>query len=297
MFLYLLCFSFLTLSTVALSPQSPLLTAADVLDFPSPPADARRYYGSDPLQFGDLRLPPGPGPHPVAIIIHGGCWLAEYDIGHIGKMAAALTSSSIATWTLEYRRVGDAGGGWPGTFLDIARGADYVRVLKRDYPLDLGRVLAVGHSAGGHLALWLAGRASIAEGSPIYLADPIPVTGVLGLAAAADLAMVEKSGSCGHVIDAFMGGSPLQFPDRYQQGSPAQMVPLGVPQLLINGARDTVWGPVAESYYRKARKAGDAVELEVAPESGHFELIDPDSSTWPQVRKAAWSLLGRPASR
>ena len=135
-----------------------ILSAADLADFANPPADARIPYGDDPLQFGDLRLPPGGGPHPVAVFVHGGCWLSEYDIAHSSAVTAALAQSGIATWSLEYRRVGDEGGAWPGTLQDVARGADHLRSIAARYRLDLDRVIAAGHSAGGQLALWLAAR-------------------------------------------------------------------------------------------------------------------------------------------
>ncbi|MFQ5741202.1 MAG: alpha/beta hydrolase family protein [Acidobacteriota bacterium] len=272
------------------SGQSKFLTAEDVVSMPSPPPDKVISYGREPLQFGQLRLPQGAGPHPVAIVIHGGCWLSRYRIDHIGNLAQALTGVGFASWAIEYRSVGDRGGGWPGTFQDVARGADYVRELARTYPLDLSRVLAVGHSAGGHLALWLAGRHRIAADSPLFSENPLPLRGVLGLAAASDLALVEQQGSCDHVMDKFMGGSPSQFPRRYQQGSPVELAPLGVPQVLVNGAHDS-WSLVANSYYRAASKAGDPIRRIIAPDSAHFEMIVPTTSTWSLVQNAALSLL------
>jgi len=131
----------------------------EVLALPATPANARIAYGSAPTQFGELWVPPGPGPHPVAVVIHGGCWSAEYGEAHIRPVCAALARAGVAAWCLEYRRVGDEGGGWPGTFEDVARGADHLRAIAPAHGLDLQRVVAVGHSAGGHLALWLAGRA------------------------------------------------------------------------------------------------------------------------------------------
>ena len=133
-----------------------LMTSNDLDHLVAPPAEARISYGDDALQFGELRLPDGPGPHPVAIVIHGGCWLGEFDLTHIGTLAEALNEEGIAAWVIEYRRIGNPGGGWPGTFEDVARGADHLRKIAKEHPLDLDRVIAVGHSAGGHLALWLA---------------------------------------------------------------------------------------------------------------------------------------------
>src|SRR5439155_8576098 len=141
----------------------------------------------DSLQFGELRLPKGRGPFPVAIVIHGGCWRSDYDLKHVGPLAGALTERGIATWTIEYRRIGDPGGGWPGTFEDVAQAADHLRALARRYPLDLHHVVAIGHSAGGHLALWLAARPGLPPDAALASADPLPISGVVGLAAISDL--------------------------------------------------------------------------------------------------------------
>ena len=124
--------------------QDELMTAEDVIAMPSPPPDHRITYADGPLQFGNLRLPSGPGPHPVAIVVHGGCWLGAFDIGHIGPLAQAFADAGIAAWSLEYRRVGNPGGGWPGTFQDVARGADYLREIAAEHNLDLDRVIAIG---------------------------------------------------------------------------------------------------------------------------------------------------------
>jgi acetyl esterase/lipase len=275
--------------------ERPLLTSADDLYrlTIAPPPDARVSYGDEPFEFGEPRLPEGPGPHPVAIVVHGGCWLAQYDMAHARAMSEALASAGIAAWTVEYRRVGDEGGGWSGTFLDVARGADHLRVLARSYPLDLSRVIAVGHSAGGQFALWLAARERLPAGSPLRAADPVRLRGVVGLAAAGDLAFLHERGVCGDVIDKLMGGSPASVPDRYATGSPAQLVPLGTRQILISGARDELWSSVAARYIEAARAAGADLRVIEAPESGHFEMIDPSSSTWPFIRDAALELLGK----
>jgi acetyl esterase/lipase len=269
-----------------------ILTAEDLANFANPPADARIHYGDDPLQFGDLRLPPGKGPHPVAVFIHGGCWLAEYDITHSSKLTDALARNGIATWSLEYRRVGDEGGGWPGTFQDIAAGADYLRTIAADYDLDLDRVIVSGHSAGGHLALWTAARSQIPADSAIASENPLTVRGVLALAPAPDLGLLHERQVCGHVIDKLMGGSPAEYPDRYRYGDTVRLRPDGVPQVLIIGKYDDNWAPSGLSYFAAAKKRGDDVKNVEAAESGHFDMIDPDSTTWPLVLNSARDLLG-----
>ena len=158
------------------------MTAGDALALPRPEPTARLAYGPQLLQFGELRVPDGDGPHPVAVVIHGGCWLAEYDLGYMSALADGLTRDGVATWSIEYRRVGDDGGGWPGTFLDVAAAADSLVYLARDYDLDLDRVVAVGHSAGGHLALWLAARHRLQSDDPLRGRSPLRLSGVVALA-------------------------------------------------------------------------------------------------------------------
>jgi acetyl esterase/lipase len=269
------------------------MTSADLASFESPEPDHRIAYGDDPLQYGELRLPEGKGPHPVAILIHGGCWLSEYDIAHLRKLAAALTGTGVATWAIEYRRVGNAGGGWPGTFLDVAAGADHLKVLAKSYPLDLDRILAIGHSAGGHLALWLAARSKLKEREPFLTKDPILPRAVLGLAPAPDLAYLHETDACESAVDRLLGGSPQARAERYALSSLTSLVPLGVPQVLLLGRHDQNWAPVGRRYFDQAKAAGDDARLLEAPESGHFEMIDPDSTTWPMVADAVRDLLKR----
>ena len=268
-----------------------LMTSEDLAGFENPPPDARIHYGADPLQFGDLRLPDGDGPHPVAIFIHGGCWKAEFDITHSAKLAAALAQSGIATWSLEYRRVGNEGGGWPGTFTDIGRGADHLRVIAAAYSLDLDRVVAMGHSAGGHLALWLATRPQIPADADIGSSDPVALCGVLAMAPAADLGYLHGTKVCDHVVDSLMGGSPDDVPERYRWADPVRLGPDGVPQTLLFGRYDDDWNPAGERYLAAATARGDDVRKVVAEASGHFEMIDPDSSSWSMVREAVAGLL------
>lgn len=276
---------------VLLLMQLQVMTAADLSRLSAPPPRARITFGDDPRQFGELRLPEGEGPHPVAVVIHGGCWRSQFDISHIGALAQALTDEGIATWAVEYRRVGNPGGGWPGTFQDIAGGADHLREVAKDYPLDLDRVIAVGHSAGGHLALWLAARSRLGPDDPLYVSSPIALRGVVGLAPAPELALLYREGVCGDVIDGLMGGSPEAYPERYRVGSPGEHVPLGVAQRLVIGSYDRAWAPVGRSYASVAEASGDDVRVIEAEESGHFEMVDPSTSTWPLVRDAALALL------
>ncbi len=261
------------------------MTTADALARPRPEADARLPYAAHPSCFGELRLPPGAGPFPVVVLVHGGCWLAEYDLGYVAGLAAALTAAGHATWSIEYRRVGEAGGGWPGTFADVAAAADHVRGLAGSYPLDRQRVVAVGHSAGGHLALWLAARHVLPPDDPLRGPDPLPLAGVIGLAAIPDLAAYAAPEGCGSVVPDLLGGAPAAHPERLRRASPAALLPLGVPQVLLAGGRDTIVPPVHARDYAAAGEA-DAITVVEVPDAGHFELVVPEGRPWRELQQA-----------
>ena len=276
--------------------RSPL----DLVNAPVPPGATRVTYGSDPLQFGELRLPSTKGPHPVAIVIHGGCWVAKLGnmderavaIDNMRPAAAALTEAGIATWNIEYRRLGNPGGGWPGTFQDVARAADYVRTLAKTSPLDLTRVIAIGHSAGGHFATWLAARPKIPKNSEIYTADPIRLAGVVNLDGPPDLksALPQEKPICGDpVITNLVGGPPADRAERWAAASPAEMLPLGVPQEFFAGR---MFAPQVAPYEEAVKRTGDrGVHVTALPTAGHFVFIDPQSEIWPQVLAAAKRML------
>lgn len=268
-----------------------LISTEDLENLPNPEPTARVAYGEDPLQFGDLRLPSGEGRHPVVVVIHGGCWRSQYNIDHIGALSDALTHSGVVTWTIEYRRVGDPGGGWPGTFRDVGAGVDHLRMLAREYPLDLDRVVAVGHSAGGHLVLWLGARHKIEDPS-LGDDDPFPLSGIVSLAGVDDLRRALNEGVCDDMAAQLLGGSPDEVPERFARGSPIELLPMGVRQHLINGARDSIVPEAfGRDYVAAARRAGDSAELTVLPGAGHFELIVPTTDEWLTVRDAILEML------
>lgn len=263
-----------------------------ILDLPAPPADARITYGPGEYHFADLRVPPGAGPFPVVIGIHGGYWRARYGLDYFGHVCAALTASGTATWNIEYRRLGNPGGGWPGTFEDVACAADALRTVATSYPLDLTRIYAAGHSAGGQLALWLAGRHRIAVDSPLYNRDPVPLAGAASLAGVTDLRRGYDLHLSDGVIATLLGGSPVAYSDRYAAVSPLDLLPLGVRQLLITGDADTHVPPeLTQRYYAAARAIGDPVELLILPGADHFEPVDPRSGEWPMVAEAIHRLI------
>ncbi|HEX9618479.1 MAG TPA: alpha/beta hydrolase [Anaerolineales bacterium] len=261
-----------------------------VLYLPGPKGDVRRAYGPERSQFGDLYLPPGAGLHPVLIAIHGGFWRAKYGLEHLGHLCKALTGLGLATWNVEYRRLGQPGGGWPGTFQDIGMAAQRVEALAGEFPLDLGRLAVLGHSAGGHLALWLAaasaGRAisGVPELGDLRLP---PLRSAISMAGVSDLAAAWEMGLGAGVVSGLMNGSPKQYPERYAAASPVEMLPIGIPQILLHGRLDaTVPFALSERYAAVAESYGDPVRLVPLEGLGHFELIDPRSAAWPVVTAA-----------
>jgi acetyl esterase/lipase len=245
----------------------------------SPPTAHR--YGDDLEHVGELRLPvQSEPPWPVFVLIHGGGWRERWERDLMDGIASDLTQRGYATWNLEFRRVGPSGGGWPATFLDVAAGIDHLRELREHAPLDLGRVVAMGHSAGGHLAVCSAARAKLPPGSPG--ADPaVPVVAAVGLAGIYDLVSSAERGLDELSTIAFMDGLPSEHPDRYARASPAALLPIGVRQLIVTGVNDRP-DLVDDNrrYVRNAQAAGDDVELMELPDADHFTVIDPFSLTW-----------------
>ena len=283
----------LALATLTLAACAPAhagpLSFSDLLARPRPKADAHIAFGPGPRQFGELWLPAGKGPHPVVVLIHGGCWQAALPGTElVDFLANDLRRRGIAVWNIDYARLGDANGGYPDTFLDAGRGVDYLRVLARTHDLDLSHVVAVGHSAGGHLAVWAAGRKTLNPKSPLHTADPLPIQAVVSLAGINDLAAYRARGpdACGGLgtIDALVGAGHRHVTDLYADTSPSQMVPTGVKQYIVSGALDPIVPHAfGEAYAAKAKAAGDPAQAITIPGAGHFELIDPMSAAWKQI--------------
>lgn len=261
-----------------------LMTWPDLLERPRPAPTATVHYGADPLQVADVWVPEGPGPHPVVLMVHGGCWqtgIADRTI--MNWIADDLRRRGIAVWNIDYRGVDRPGGGYPGTFQDVAAAADALRAHAGEYRLDLRRVVATGHSAGGHLALWIAARPRLPEGSPLRMTDPLPIAAVVSLGGLPDLEEAARSeNGCGNeVVVRLTGGARAGRIDPFKDTSVPRLAPLGLPQVLINGRQDRIIPTAyAEGYARPMRAAGDDVRVRMLDATGHVELIAPETAAW-----------------
>jgi acetyl esterase/lipase len=260
-------------------------------------------YGDQPDHVVDVHLPPTAvlsdeeiGPRKFfALFIHGGFWKPEYDRAHTAPLAEALAAAGFVVGVPEYRRSAKVGGGWPGTFDDIAAAVDKVPSLIADATdglVDPSSFVLAGHSAGGHLALWAASRHHLPAGSPWRTEGPAGF-GVVALAAVSDLAACSRLNLGNGAADAFMGGGPGRLPDRYAAADPAALLPVNHRVRLIHGEQDDfVPAEMSAEYARRAQAAGDAdVECVLLPGAGHFEVIDPLSAAWPAVAHAFRSVL------
>src|SRR5579863_4787137 len=257
-----------------------------ILTLAPPPADARMAYGSDPNQFLDLRLPRDAkkfkGFYPTVINIHGGFWRAKYNLDHAGHLCAALTARGLATANLEYRRVGNDGGAWPGTFSDIRSAYQFLVQNAQAHNLDSRRVVVMGHSAGGQLALCLAAHESA-------------ITRVISLAGVVDLQRAYQLHLSNDAVVEFLRGTPSEVPDHYREADPMQLS-VHARQWLIHGQSDDVIPPAFSRDYVAAKqklpgdKKEDANLLELAG-ADHFDLIDPSAAAWTKVETTVLRLL------
>ncbi|MBV9608508.1 MAG: prolyl oligopeptidase family serine peptidase [Acidobacteria bacterium] len=248
--------------------------ASDILERRPPEPGIRLRYGADRNQFGELRLPVASAKHPVAMVVHGGYWRAQYDLSYSGHMARALTQAGLATWNVEYRRVGNQGGGWPGTFDDVTAGLRFLSQIGGKYNLDAQRVVAVGHSAGAQLAFCLAGH-------------KLGVHGVVSLAGVLDLRRAWELHLSNDAVVEFLGGTPSEVAEHYRDASPAELAISGtVRQRIVHGLRDdAVPYSISPDYVKAKRAKGEDVDLLTLASADHFDIVDPQSEVWPQVEK------------
>ncbi|MEQ1515094.1 MAG: alpha/beta hydrolase [Usitatibacteraceae bacterium] len=287
------------LAMTSASADAQSLTCKQILDRPELAGtrpDHKIAYGKETLQYGELWLPPAStkGPLPVVVLIHGGCWLADLPGPElVAFLADDLRKHGVAVWSLTYRRIGHRGGGYPGTFEDVANGVAHLQELGPKYNLDLGRAVVTGHSAGGHLALWVAAQDRIPAGSVLKREQAVKFKAVVGIAAIPDLAYFARAGAhaCGdktvdQLVDTAKRSPPRASADAavktvdasapFRDTSPSEMLPLGVKQILMHGVFDGIVPPaIGLRYQTRAKTMGDSVELIPLENSGHFELIAP----------------------
>jgi acetyl esterase/lipase len=298
--------------SVTQSPASPpdpagLMTWPDLLERPRPEPDSTIRYGEAALQVVDLWLPKGRGPFPTVLMVHGGCWQSEIaDRRIMNWIADDLRKRGVAVWNIDYRGVDRDGGGYPGTFADAAAAADVLRDHAVRHRLDISPLVAIGHSAGGHLALWLAARRAaslrppgplIPRGTPLISAHPLPIDAVVSLGGLPDLelAATPPGSGCGtEVIERLVGPPTLSSRHVYADTSVPRLAPLGVRQVLVNGLQDRII-PIAyaDDYAARMRAAGDEVEVRMLDRTGHVELIAPETEAWAAAVAEIDKALGR----
>jgi acetyl esterase/lipase len=249
-----------------------MTSSEDILSLAAPGADLRVPYGSDGNQFVDLRMPKTKGPHPVAICIHGGFWRAKYDLGYFGHLCAALTAKGIATANVEYRRVGNMGGGWPGTFADLRAAYQFLMQKARQYDYDARRAMVLGHSAGGQLALCLAAHET-------GLAAAISLAGVIDLQQAYELHLSHDA------VVEFLGGTPAEVADHYREADPMKLT-IRARQWAVHGGEDDVVPPaISKVYVSVKQKNKEDAQLVGIGGAGHFDIVDPRSAAWGNVER------------
>jgi acetyl esterase/lipase len=256
-----------------------MTSSEDILSLAAPKADARAAYGSDPNQFVDFRMPKQKGPHAAAICLHGGYWRAQYDLEYMGHLCAALAVGGITTANVEYRRAGNAGGGWPGTFADIRAAYQFVVQNAARYEIDTRRVIVLGHSAGGQLALCLAAHEA-------GLKAAISLAGVVDLQRAYELHLSNDA------VAQFLGGTPKEAADHYREADPMKLT-IGMRQWLVHGVEDDVVPPELSREYVKAKtKVKEDARLAMLAGAGHFEVVDPRAAAWKEVEKIVVGTIG-----
>ena len=234
------------------------MSAEDILSQPQPPPDERIAYGDDRNQFLEVRLPRTNGPHPVLLNIHGGYWRAKYDLAHAGHLCEALRAAGVATFNTEYRRVGNAGGGWPGTFEDIRSAYRFVQQEHSRFHLNPDKLVVMGHSAGGQLALCLA-------------AHETSVSRAISLAGVVDLKKAYALHLSNNAVVDFLGGKPDAVPEHYREADPMELSIPHARQWLLHGKDDdTVPPEFSRDYATQKKKAGESVELAADTAGGPF---------------------------
>jgi acetyl esterase/lipase len=270
-------------------------------------------YGSEPTSFGELKLPAGgERPFPVAVLIHGGCWRSDRgSTESFRALADVLAADGIATWNIEFRHVGHEGGGWPGTFLDLGQAIDFLPKLAREHPLDLNRIILVGHSSGGHFAAWLATRKRLPEKSVIRREPAMGFMGIVVSDAFIDPLVIDSKGVdgalyCGDpVLERLIGGPPETRAEQLREISPLAWLPWQIPQeYVVSSRRYPVTPPrrladgrttmAMPDYPALARAAGDTVNVEIVKDADHSDFMKANTAAFKAVHRAVIRLSGPP---
>jgi acetyl esterase/lipase len=263
------------------APSTTPIALKDLTSRPRPTGAIRLAYGPEKAQFVDLWLPAGKGPHQVVVLVHGGCWQSSYGLDLMDWAADDLRRRGVAVWNIEYRRLGEPGGGYPGTFQDVGKAMDLLGASAGKYGLKLDQVVAIGHSAGGHLALWAAARSRLPNASPLRTADPQRIDAVIAIGGLGDLQ--SPSDACGgaDTVAQLIGPASKARPDPLSDTSPVSLEPFKARQILVHGSLDKI-APTAFgiAYRDKARTRGATVELTVVEGQSHFDLIAPGTLAW-----------------
>ena len=267
------------------------VTFEEVTGLPVTEPDETVFYGDSAQQFAELRLPECE-PEASIILIHGGCWQNAYDLGYVRPMADALKASGYLVWSIEYRRIGDEGACWPGTFEDVGRAVDQFRAIMKKRNLTNTKKIFMGHSAGGNLALWAAARANFSNEHPLAIAEPLKAEAVIGLAAITDLRRYAAGKSeCEQAVVELLG-LPAEHDQQYAATSPVELLPSGVPTILLQGSEDTiVRREQAQRFHDAANACGDLCSIEYIPGAGHFDLVHPGTLAWRIVLASVSSSL------
>lgn len=286
-FLFIFTF-FSTISTTLIIGQSNgLMGMNEVVSVEYAKPDTLIQYGADEYNFAELRVPQSPSNRkfPVVVVIHGGCWLsAVANADFMQGFATALTQAGYASYNIEYRSADHPEGGWPNTFNDVINAVNHLSKLPSHYSLDLNKIILVGHSAGGHLALWtsffpkgLSQLHSIAE-------LETQIVGVISLAGIVDLKeYYDPTGqSCGRGVNQLLGGSPEELQDLYRLTSPVDLYQPNskVSIALITGALDPI---VTTDHVKILSNAHPEINHLIIPQTGHFELVVPHTKAWDQT--------------
>jgi len=273
----------------------------DYLALRGPAPTTTLAYGPAPSQYAELFVPAGAGPFPVAVLVHGGCWNSKFGgITQFRNMAGALAARGIAVWNVEYRRIDEPGGGYPGMYLDMHAALDLLKQHAPAHKLDLERIVAVGHSAGGQLVQWIAGRTRIPASSPLHQGNPLPIDRIVSLGGLADLrheaALIKTS--CDRDLAQLAGEASATRPDVLLDTNAADLMPNGTRTWLVTGALDTISPPrVAHDYAARARQAGDMAEVVILPQASHYDEVATSSPAWPTVLGVIEGALGLPPSK